>query len=99
MCLMQPNGKRINALNAAARKLYGLAQHETGGLRMADLQASNPLTEPGAEGIVLQAGARLEHHQTKGGETLIVEVMSENITINQNPAPGRLPYSVDHQHQ
>ena len=85
MCLLQPNGKRINALNAAARKLYGLAKHETGGLRMADLQSSKPLTEPSAEGVVLQPGARLEHHRTKDGQALIVEVMSENITIHQNP--------------
>ncbi|MFO8141060.1 MAG: EAL domain-containing protein [Marinobacter sp.] len=84
MCLMQPGGNRINAMNATARKLYGLAKQDTGGLRMADLRAANNPAAPDVEGIVLQPGARLEHHRTKDGLALMVEVMSENITIDQD---------------
>src|SRR5690606_37229466 len=54
MGLMQPGGKRINALNAAARRLYGLTKQDTGGLSMADLRAANDQAPPDAEGIVLQ---------------------------------------------
>ncbi|GGC68153.1 EAL domain-containing protein [Marinobacter halophilus] len=84
MCLMRPGGTHISALNAAARNLYGFARQDTGGLSMADVRAPNGPAAPDAEGVVLQPGARLEQHRTRDGQPLMVEVMSENITINQD---------------
>lgn len=85
MCLMHPGSQHISALNAAARGLYRFSQSGTGQLNFTDLRDPDQPTEPDAEGILLQPGARLEHHRTQDGQPLIVEVMSENITISHNP--------------
>src|SRR5690554_964689 len=84
MCLMQPGGARIIALNAAARLLYGIPKQDAARLALADLQDPDAHTAPDPEGIILQAGAALERHRRDDGQPLIVEVVSENITINQD---------------
>ena len=84
MCLARPETHRINAMNEAARGLYGLSAQDIAGLTMIDLKGSNPDLVPDSEGIVLQPGAHLEYHRTKSGRALIVEVASENLTIDQS---------------
>ena len=83
MCLARPETGRINAMNEAARTLYGLSAQDIAGLNMADLLDGDPDAVPDSEGIVLQPGTHLEHHRTHAGHPLIVEVASENITIDQ----------------
>ncbi|WP_303290080.1 EAL domain-containing protein [Marinobacter sp. SS5-14b] len=84
MCLANPESEQISAFNEAARKLYGIDSRELASLTIADLRASGSNSAPDNEGIVLQPGARLESHRTTTGLALIVEVASEDITINQN---------------
>jgi diguanylate cyclase (GGDEF)-like protein/PAS domain S-box-containing protein len=84
MCLAEQESSRINAMNAAARKLYGFSRQEIAGLTKADLRGNTTGPSPDGEGLILPPGAGLEHHTTKEGRLLTVEVMSENITINRD---------------
>lgn len=84
MCLMHPGGARIIALNAAARQLYGIYKQDSVRLALTDLRDPGANTAPDPEGIILQAGATLEHHRRTDSQPLIVEVVSENIIINQD---------------
>ncbi len=84
MCLVQPETCRINAMNEAARELYGLSAQDIAGLIMADLKSNNPDLVPDSEGVVLQPGTHLEHHRSRTGRPLMVEVACEDLTIDQN---------------
>ena len=84
MCLAGRESSRINAMNAAARKLYGFSEEEISGMTMADLRGNTTGPSPDGEGLILQPGASLEHHETKNSQSLTVEVMSESITIHRD---------------
>jgi len=84
MCLAKPLTHRINAMNEAARRLYGFSAQDIAGLTMGDLNEGDPGLEPDSEGIVLQPGTHLEQHSTRTGHTLVVEVARENITIDDH---------------
>ncbi|SOB77853.1 PAS domain S-box-containing protein/diguanylate cyclase (GGDEF) domain-containing protein [Marinobacter sp. LV10R510-11A] len=84
MCLAGRESSRINAMNAAARKLYGFSEEEISGMTMADLRGNTAGPSPDGEGLILQPGASLEHHETKNSQSLTVEVMSESITIHRD---------------
>lgn len=84
MCLARPKTSRISAMNQAARELYGLSAQEIGGLTMADLKGNNPDLVPDSEGIILQPGTHLEHHRTRTGRALMVEVACEDLTIDHD---------------
>jgi diguanylate cyclase (GGDEF)-like protein/PAS domain S-box-containing protein len=84
MCLATPGSGRINAMNDAARTLYAVALSDVTGLNITDLADRISGPEPDAEGVVLQAGARLERHRTRDGRALLVEVASENLTIGRH---------------
>ncbi|WP_456489700.1 EAL domain-containing protein [Marinobacter nauticus] len=82
MCLALPDSGAITALNAAARRLYGLTN--TQGLSLADLRDEQATLIKDTTGIVLASGAHLELHKTLDGRLLSIEVVSERITINQD---------------
>jgi diguanylate cyclase (GGDEF)-like protein/PAS domain S-box-containing protein len=84
MCLAQQESSRIKAMNAAARTLYGFSEKEITRMTMADLRGNTTAPFPDGEGLILQPGASLEHHETKNSQSLTVEVMSENVTIHRD---------------
>lgn len=81
MCLLKPETGVISALNGAARSLYRIRQEQEPVLQLQDLQKPD-CTPPEREGVILHPGATLEMHQTRDGQPLIVEMVSESITIN-----------------
>lgn len=83
MCLAEPETGRIKAMNGAARKLYGLAPQGFLRLSLDDLKAPNQANLPDGDSVTLQPEAALEHHLTRDGRSLTVEVTHELITINQ----------------
>lgn len=84
MCLAKQESSRINAMNAAARTLYGFSEKEITRMTMADLRGNTAGPSPDREGLILQPGASLEHHETKNRQSLTVEVMSEYVTIHRD---------------
>lgn len=84
MCLAKPQTHRINAMNEAARRLYGFSAQDIAGLTMSDLNEDELGLEPDGEGIILQPGAHLEQHRSRTGHPLVVEVARENITIDEH---------------
>lgn len=84
MCLAKQESSRINAMNAAARTLYGFSEKEITRMTMADLRGNTTAPFPDGEGLILQPGASLEHHETKNRQSLTVEVMSEYVTIHRD---------------
>ena len=84
MCLAVPGSGRMNAMNAAARRLYGVPQQEVSQQNISDLADKSLSPEPDGDGVVLQSGAGLERHRTKDGRKLVVEVACQNITIGNH---------------
>jgi len=84
MCLAKQESSRINAMNAAARTLYGFSEKEITRMTMVDLRGNTAGPSPDGEGLILQPGASLERHETKNRQSLTVEVMSEYVTIHRD---------------
>lgn len=83
MCLMDPNSLALISMNAAARALYGYRREEIAGLTLETLRADDHTTARlSSEGILLRDGGVLERHRRNDGPNMIVEMVSNNITIN-----------------
>lgn len=82
MCLVDPDTDRVETMNRAARQLYGYVERELTGLCWNSLQAREQDTSVSLEGVFLREGSALEQHQTRDGDRLFVEVLSEHVLIN-----------------
>ncbi|MDL0431973.1 EAL domain-containing protein [Marinobacter sp. TBZ242] len=86
MCLMAPDSLVLVSMNEAARSLYGYGEDNIEGLSLKDLRV--PGHEPvrlSSEGILLREGGVLERHWRSDGHEMIVEMMSNSMTINHRP--------------
>ncbi|MEX0604487.1 MAG: EAL domain-containing protein [Marinobacter sp.] len=84
MCLMVSDSLVLVSMNHAARKLYGYENEDINGLTLSDLRLPEhlPLKLP-ADGILLREGGVLERHRRRDGGEMIVEVISNRVSINQ----------------
>ncbi|WP_297797670.1 EAL domain-containing protein [uncultured Marinobacter sp.] len=86
MCLVHPGTQRLHSMNHAARNLYQYDNNSVNELSLKDLRTE--YNEPellASEGILLAKGARLEGHQSKSGNKILVEIISRDIEINHQP--------------
>lgn len=85
MILVDPETGQLHAMNQAARTLYHYNSGDIGRLAIKDLKSGDP--DPvSAEGVPLSKGAVLERHQSRDGETLLIEVVRRELTVNQTPS-------------
>jgi diguanylate cyclase (GGDEF)-like protein/PAS domain S-box-containing protein len=86
MCLMNPDSLALISMNAAARALYRYNSDEVAGLTLEALRTPDHTTgRLSSEGILLREGGVLEKHRRSDGLAMIVEIVSNNITVNHHP--------------
>lgn len=84
MCLVNPESGDIQSMNRAAQNLYGYSERELTNRSWASLQKQTQSPSVSLEGLILRDGSSLEHHQSRDGRDLFIEVLSESIVINHN---------------
>jgi diguanylate cyclase (GGDEF)-like protein/PAS domain S-box-containing protein len=84
MCLVDPETGTIQSMNRAAESLYGYSAEAMKGNNWETLRSSPENTVVSLEGLILREGSTLEHHQTRDGQHLFVEVLSEEIVVNHH---------------
>lgn len=84
MCLVDPESGVIKSINRAAQNLYGYSEEELKGKHWACLHKPENGATPSLEGLILRKNSALEHHRTRAGQDVFVEVLSEEIVINHH---------------
>ena len=82
MFLVTPSEGTIQSMNRSARELYRYLADDLVGKRWNTLQKPHHDLPAYLQGLVLREEGKLEHHQTRDGKDLYVEVVSEEIVIN-----------------
>ncbi|MEA1080942.1 EAL domain-containing protein [Marinobacter qingdaonensis] len=81
MCLVAPDSGRLVAMNQSALSLYGVPAQETGSLSLVDLRVGHNYALEAQQSLTLREGRSLEHHRSRTGREMFVEVLSEEIVL------------------
>lgn len=82
MFLVVPNDDTIQSMNQSARELYQYPSDDLIGKRWSSLQSPDKDLPTHLHGLLLREQSKLEHHRTRDGRDLYVEVLTEEIVIN-----------------
>lgn len=86
MCLMVPDSLGLISMNQAARSLYGYRKEDVSRLTLNGLRAPGDASLPvSGEDIVLRQGGELELHQRSDGTGMVVEIITNSITLDHRP--------------
>jgi diguanylate cyclase (GGDEF)-like protein/PAS domain S-box-containing protein len=86
MCLVDPESLSLVSMNRAARSLYGLQNRSIDDLTLNHIRApGNDSFSIATEGILIRENGTLELHQRSDHSELMVEVISNSITLDSRP--------------
>ncbi len=86
MCLMEPDSLALVSMNEAARQLYGYRKEDVHSLTLDRLEApGNASFSSSGDDIILRQGGTLALHQRSNNTDVIVEIITNSITLNHRP--------------